>query len=153
MHVIHVNHFLEVLITFRWWPSLAETCKGLILLLKILLHLMEFNPNFTWRHIDEWLYYKTAFGHSMGYIYVLCVMLGANEETHTRTDSMQLTENVNTVNIKRHRWCESYATLLTIVSAHGGTKGCYRTNATQRIPKTLRIEGTISLSNFIAQSV
>jgi hypothetical protein len=30
------------------WPSLAETCKGLILLLKTLFHLMEFSPNFTY---------------------------------------------------------------------------------------------------------
>jgi hypothetical protein len=29
-------------------PSLAETCNGLILLLKTLLPLMEFNPNFTY---------------------------------------------------------------------------------------------------------
>jgi hypothetical protein len=36
----------EVLVAFRWWPSLAETSKGLILLLKTLCHLMEFNPNF-----------------------------------------------------------------------------------------------------------
>jgi hypothetical protein len=35
-----------MLVAFRWWPSLAETCKGLILLLKPLLHLVEFNPNF-----------------------------------------------------------------------------------------------------------
>jgi hypothetical protein len=27
---------------------LAETCKGLILLLKTLLHSMEFNPDFTY---------------------------------------------------------------------------------------------------------
>jgi hypothetical protein len=40
----------EVLVAFRWWPSLAETCKGLILLLKTLLHLMEFNPNFTYKY-------------------------------------------------------------------------------------------------------
>jgi hypothetical protein len=38
----------EVLIAFRWWPSLAETSKGLILLLKTLLLLMEFNPNFAY---------------------------------------------------------------------------------------------------------
>jgi hypothetical protein len=37
----------EVLFISRWYPSLAETCKGLILLLKSLLRLMEFSPNFT----------------------------------------------------------------------------------------------------------
>jgi hypothetical protein len=40
----------EVLVAFRWWPSLAETCKGLIILLKTLSHLMEFNPHFTYIH-------------------------------------------------------------------------------------------------------
>jgi hypothetical protein len=33
-------------------PSLAETCEGLILLLKTLLHLMEFNPNFNYKDIS-----------------------------------------------------------------------------------------------------
>jgi hypothetical protein len=38
---------LEVLVAFRWWPSLAETCKGFVLLLKTFLRLMEFSPYFT----------------------------------------------------------------------------------------------------------
>jgi hypothetical protein len=37
-----------VLAAFQRWPSLAETRKGLILFLKTLLHLMAFNPNFTY---------------------------------------------------------------------------------------------------------
>jgi hypothetical protein len=46
-----VNIYLFKLITFSislflCWPSLAETYKGLILLLKTLSHLMEFNLNF-----------------------------------------------------------------------------------------------------------
>jgi hypothetical protein len=39
--------YFEVFVTFRWWPSLAEICKGSILLLKIFLPLMEFSPSFT----------------------------------------------------------------------------------------------------------
>jgi hypothetical protein len=36
----------EIVVPFQWWASLAEKCKGFILLLKSLLHLMEFNSNF-----------------------------------------------------------------------------------------------------------
>jgi hypothetical protein len=43
----HACNSTEVLVALRWWPSLAETCKGFIALLKYLLQLMEFNPNFT----------------------------------------------------------------------------------------------------------
>jgi hypothetical protein len=49
----------EVLVAFRWWPSLAETCEGLILLLKILLHLMELNSNFIDILIKYLLYYRS----------------------------------------------------------------------------------------------
>jgi hypothetical protein len=38
----------KVLVAFRCWPSLAKTCKGLILSLKTLLHLMELNPDFNY---------------------------------------------------------------------------------------------------------
>jgi hypothetical protein len=43
----------EVLVAFRWWPSLSKTCKGIILLLRTLLHLMGFNPNFTRTYMNE----------------------------------------------------------------------------------------------------
>jgi hypothetical protein len=63
---------LDLVVAFRRWPSLAKTCKGLILLLKTLLHLMEFNPNFTYMllsatakdnvyHTDLQYLFKTLF--------------------------------------------------------------------------------------------
>jgi hypothetical protein len=38
----------EVFVAFQWWPALVKTCKGFILLLKSLLHPIEFNSNFTY---------------------------------------------------------------------------------------------------------
>jgi hypothetical protein len=38
---------ITLLSVHQWWPSLTETCKGSILLLKITVALMEFNPNLT----------------------------------------------------------------------------------------------------------
>jgi hypothetical protein len=49
MAIIRGDQHLKGLVAFRWWPLLAKTCKGLILLLKTLLHLMEFNPNFSYK--------------------------------------------------------------------------------------------------------
>jgi hypothetical protein len=40
---------LKCWVTFQYWPSLAEICKNLILLLKTLLHLMEFKPSFIYK--------------------------------------------------------------------------------------------------------
>jgi hypothetical protein len=76
MDVIHVKHFF---CSVDRLPMLAEICEGFNLLLKTLLHLMEFNPNFIYLfHLPVYKFtLGIHFGHYLSYdrdVYVVLLL-------------------------------------------------------------------------------